>query len=128
MEFLVHMDVLLPPGMPPDERQRLLEQEAARGRELIGEGTLVRIWRIPGRQSNWSLYRAADATALHAAVTSLPLWPYMDVRAPAGRRARGGSVGGGRDHGPARVAVDLAASNVVDPSTQTKSLSHRESS
>jgi muconolactone D-isomerase len=80
MEFLVRIDVHLPPDMPADERTRLLELESARGRELIAEGTLARIWRIPGRQSNWSLYSAPDATAVHAAVTSLPLWPYMDVR------------------------------------------------
>ena len=49
--------------------------EHARGKELIAEGTLVRIWRLPGRQSNVSLYRVDDANAVHAAVTSLPLWP-----------------------------------------------------
>jgi muconolactone D-isomerase len=80
MEFLVHIDVHLPPDMPDDDRKRLLELESARGRELIAEGTLARIWRIPGRRSNWSLYSAPDANAVHAAVTSLPLWPYMDVR------------------------------------------------
>jgi muconolactone D-isomerase len=80
VEFLVRIDVHLPPDMPADERKRLLELELARGRELIAEGTLARIWRIPGRQSNWSLYSAQDASAVHAAVTSLPLWPYMDVR------------------------------------------------
>ena len=83
MEFLVRIDVHIPPDMPPEERGRLLEREAARGRELIAAGTLVRIWRIPGRQSNWSVYRAEDATAVHAAITSLPLWPYMDVRVEA---------------------------------------------
>ena len=80
MEFLVRIDVHLPPDMPADDRERLLELESARGRELIAEGTLARIWRIPGRWSNWSLYSAQDATAVHAAVTSLPLWPYMEVQ------------------------------------------------
>ena len=80
MEFLVRIDVHIPADMPADERTRLLQLESARGKELIADGTLVRIWRIPGRQSNWSLYNAEDANAVHAAVTSLPLWPYMDVR------------------------------------------------
>ena len=80
MEFLVRIDVHLPPDMPADDRARLLQLESARGKELIAEGTLARIWRIPGRQSNVSLYSAEDANAVHAAVTSLPLWPYMDVR------------------------------------------------
>jgi muconolactone D-isomerase len=79
MEFLVHIDVHLPPDLSPDERSQLLARESARGKELITQGTLKRIWRIPGRQANWSLYEAEDATAVHAAITSLPLWPYMDV-------------------------------------------------
>ncbi len=43
----------------------------------------MRIWRLPGRFANVSLYRTADATELHAALTSLPLWPFMDVRVEA---------------------------------------------
>ena len=37
------------------------------------------LWRIPGRWANWSLYDVADATALHEALTSLPLYPWMDI-------------------------------------------------
>jgi muconolactone D-isomerase len=40
---------------------------------------LVRLWRIPGRTANWGLWRAADATELHDALTSLPLWPHMHI-------------------------------------------------
>jgi muconolactone D-isomerase len=70
-------------GLTEDRRRELLAAEHRRGRELIEQGLLVRIWRLPGRFANISLYRAADATELHAAVTSLPLWPYMDVRVEA---------------------------------------------
>ena len=83
MEFLVHIDITLPDGLPEDRRRELLAAEHRRGRELIEQGLLVRIWRLPGRFANISLYRAAGATELHAAVTSLPLWPYMDVRVEA---------------------------------------------
>lgn len=83
MEFLVHIDITLPEGLPEERRRELLAAEHRRGRELIEQGLLVRIWRLPGRFANISLYRAADATELHAAVTSLPLWPYMDVRVEA---------------------------------------------
>ena len=37
------------------------------------------MWRVPGRTANWGIWEAADATALHAAITSLPLFPYLDV-------------------------------------------------
>jgi muconolactone D-isomerase len=80
VEFLVHIDIHLPAKMPAELRADLLAREAARGRELLADGTLVRIWRVPGRLANVSLYRAADAAAVHAAITSLPMWPWMDVR------------------------------------------------
>jgi muconolactone D-isomerase len=82
-EFLVHIDVHLPPDMDPARRAELLAAERARGLELIEQGLLVRIWRVPGRLANVSLYRAADATEVHAAVTSLPLWPWFDARVEA---------------------------------------------
>jgi muconolactone D-isomerase len=83
MEFLVHIDISLPHGLPEERRRELVAAEQDRARELIEQGLLVRIWRLPGRFANISLYRAADATELHAALTSLPLWPYMDVRVEA---------------------------------------------
>jgi muconolactone D-isomerase len=83
MEFLVHIDISLPDGLPDERRRELIAAEHRRGEELIHQGVLVRIWRLPGRFANVSLYRAADATELHAALVSLPLWPYMDVRVEA---------------------------------------------
>lgn len=79
MEFLVRMEVTLPPDMDPGVQASLLEDEAKRGRELIEAGTIVRIWRIPGRYANTGIWEAADATALHDAITSLPLFPYVDA-------------------------------------------------
>jgi len=69
--------------MPPDERARLVALEAGRGRELIAMGKLRRIWRVPGRWANVAVYEAIDATELHALVSSLPLWPWMDVSVEA---------------------------------------------
>jgi muconolactone D-isomerase len=83
MEFLARIEVGLPPDMPEDRRRELLEAESARGRELIADGSLVRIWRVPGRRANVSLYRAADATELHALIASLPLYPWLDISVEA---------------------------------------------
>lgn len=79
MEFLVRIQVGLPDGFNPDERDRLVAAETARGTELMAEGIVRRIWRVPGRWANVSLYDVADATALHDALSSLPLWPWMEV-------------------------------------------------
>lgn len=79
MEFLVRVEIHLPPTMSPEERARLTAAESARAAALASEGRLLRLWRLPGRRANWGLWRAPDATALHDALTSLPLWPYMDI-------------------------------------------------
>ena len=79
MEFLVHIEVLWPRDGDPEERSRLVAAEGARARELIADGTLRRIWRVPGRWANYGLWVADDATALHAALTSLPLWSWCDI-------------------------------------------------
>ncbi|MGD0980360.1 MAG: muconolactone Delta-isomerase family protein [Solirubrobacteraceae bacterium] len=79
MEFLVEIDISLPPGLD----EALLEAEVARGGELADAGMLRAVWRVPGRFANRAIWSADDATALHAALVSLPLWPYMDVRVTA---------------------------------------------
>jgi muconolactone D-isomerase len=83
MDFLVHIAVTLPPAMPCAEREALFSAESVRAAALADAGRLVRLWRIPGRSANWGLWRASDATELHEALTSLPLWPYMDIEVTA---------------------------------------------
>lgn len=79
MEFLVNIEINWPPDADPEDRERLFAVELARGRELAEAGVMKRLWRVPGRWANWGLWEAADATALHEAISSLPLWPWMDV-------------------------------------------------
>lgn len=78
-EWLVRIDVDWPPTEPAQRRDELLAAESARVGELIESGTISRLWRIPGRWSSWSIWRAPDAAAVHAAIISLPLWPWMAV-------------------------------------------------
>jgi muconolactone D-isomerase len=79
MEFLVEIETRLPPDMPERERLSLLERERQRGDDLRRDGTIFRIWRLPGRMANVGVWRAADATELHAAIVSLPLHPWQEV-------------------------------------------------
>ena len=83
MEFLVHIEVLWPPDGDPEEKARLSAAEGARARELIAEGRIRRLWRIPGRWANYGLWEAPDATTLHIALTSLPLAPWCDIEVEA---------------------------------------------
>lgn len=90
MEFLLEIEVRLPPSMEDAERARLIGAERARGRELAEQGVIRAIWRVPGRFANRAIWSAADATDLHDAIQSLPLWPYIDVVVtPLARHALG---------------------------------------
>lgn len=73
----------LPPSLTADERAELTTREQARGYELKSAGTIKRMWRIPGRVANVGIWEAADPTALHAAISSLPLFPYIDAHVTA---------------------------------------------
>jgi muconolactone D-isomerase len=79
MEFLVSVEIDWPADGDPELRERLFAAELERGRELARAGTMKRLWRVPGRWANWGLWEAPDATALHEALSSLPLWPWMSI-------------------------------------------------
>lgn len=83
MEFLVRIEIVWPPDAPTEDRERIFAEELAAGQRLAAQGKLRRLWRIPGRWANWSLYDVRDATELHAALTSLPLYPWMDIEVHA---------------------------------------------
>ena len=79
MEFLALIEVRSPPDRDPDELARTMAAETARVKELTEAGTLKRLWRIPGRWANWTLWEAPDATALHQGLTSLPMYPWLEI-------------------------------------------------
>lgn len=77
MEFLVHITVNWPADGDTEQKQRLIVEEGERARQLATAGTIKRLWRIPGRWANVGLWEAPDATALHEALVSLPLFPWV---------------------------------------------------
>jgi muconolactone D-isomerase len=44
---------------------------------------LKRLWRVPGRNATVGLYEADDPAALHDALMSLPMAPWLDVHVEA---------------------------------------------
>ena len=64
-------------------KEEIFAAELLQGQKLAREGKLKRLWRIPGRWANWSLYDVKDATELHEALTSLPLFPWMNIQVQA---------------------------------------------
>lgn len=78
MDFLVTIEVRRL-DVSAEEEHALRAQERARGEQFITGGQLQRIWRLPGSRASISVWSVADATALHGAVSSFPLFPWMDV-------------------------------------------------
>jgi muconolactone D-isomerase len=83
MEFLVRTDNLLPPDTPDQTREQLRVAERERANQLREAGILKRLWRVPGRNATVGLYEADDPAALHDALTSLPMWKWLDVSVEA---------------------------------------------
>lgn len=83
MEFLVRTRLTRPASATDEDVAELMAAERARGDELIAAGTIKRLWRVPGEWGAWVLYEAPDATAVHTAITSLPLYKWMAVEVHA---------------------------------------------
>jgi muconolactone D-isomerase len=79
VEFLVEIEIRFPTDLDEERRRALLNAESARGTALAQAGVLRAIWRVPGRSANVGIWSATDATVLHDALVSLPLWPYMNA-------------------------------------------------
>ena len=78
-EYLVSIELGDTRGIDENSMAELRSAEWVRGQELRARGTLKRIWRIPGRDANVGIWTANNATELHEAITSLPLYPWMTV-------------------------------------------------
>lgn len=79
MEFLVRIVINWPPDGDAVELARLQAAERERAKALAAEGRIRRMWRTPGQRANWGIWEASDATQLHAAISSLPFFPYLAV-------------------------------------------------
>lgn len=79
MQFLVEIRSQMGPDTDPELVADVTRRERERGRELVAAGTIRQIWRIAGRRDNVGIWEAPDSAALHAAISSLPAFPWLDV-------------------------------------------------
>lgn len=80
MLFHVEMTVKLPADMTRDEAGALKSREKALAQQLQRDGKWLHLWRVAGRYANVSIFDVNDNDELHALLSSLPLWPFMDVK------------------------------------------------
>lgn len=83
MEFLVTLRQDWAALRERPDLDELVAAERRVGKALVEDGTIERIWRLPGRRGNVGIWRAGDATALHAALETLPLWRWLDAEVVA---------------------------------------------
>lgn len=80
MLFHVRMDVNIPPSMPVDEANALKKTEKELALALQASGKWRHLWRVVGQYANISIFDVESSEELHALLTSLPLFPYMQVQ------------------------------------------------
>jgi muconolactone D-isomerase len=73
------MDVALPQSMPPEQAALLKQDEKELARRLQQEGKWRHLWRIAGQYANVSIFDVGSVDELHTLLTSLPLFPYMQI-------------------------------------------------
>lgn len=79
MLFHVRMDVRLPRDLPADEAEALKASERVRAGELQRAGKWRHLWRIAGHYANVSIFDVGNPQELHDILSTLPLFPFMDV-------------------------------------------------
>ena len=79
MLYHVRMDVRPPYGIDPAEFDRLKSEEKARAEALQREGKWVHLWRIAGQYANISVFDVGSNDELHAILSGLPLFPFMEI-------------------------------------------------
>lgn len=79
MLYLVHMVVNIPSDLPAEEFAALKEVEKNYSQDLQRDGRWAELWRVVGQYANYSIFDVAGNDELHEILSSLPLFPYMDV-------------------------------------------------
>ena len=83
MLFHVKMTVTPPQGLAAAEFDKLKTLERARAAELQTAGTWRHLWRIAGHYANISIFDVADTAELHDIISTLPLFPFMEIEVAA---------------------------------------------
>jgi len=79
MLYCVHMDVRPPSDLDPERFERLKSEEKARAQQLQREGKWRHLWRVAGRYANISVFDVASNDELHAILSGLPLFAFMEI-------------------------------------------------
>jgi muconolactone D-isomerase len=76
---MAQMQVRLSEEMASADLERLKQSERERAQQIMRAGKWPHLWRIAGRFANISIFDVASIDELHDLISSLPMFPYMDV-------------------------------------------------
>ena len=79
MLFQVQMDVRIPHDLAVATADQLKKTERERAQQLQREGKWRHLWRIAGRYANVSVFDVSGPEELHDILSSLPLFPFMEI-------------------------------------------------
>ena len=79
MLYHVRMNVRPPHDIDPERFERLKAEEKARSQELQRQGKWLHLWRIAGQYANVSVFDVESHDELHSLLSTLPLFPFMEI-------------------------------------------------
>lgn len=79
MLFQVQMDVRIPHDLDPAKADALKKAERERAQALQSQGKWRHLWRHAGRYANTSIFDVEGAQELHEILSTLPLFPFMEI-------------------------------------------------
>lgn len=79
MLFQVQITIKIPQGVDKVEVEKLSAAEIEQVKQLQRDGRWLHIWRVAGKWANISILDLQGPDELHQIISSLPLFPYMEV-------------------------------------------------
>lgn len=80
MIYVVEMDVNLPGSWDESKIQDYMKRERETSQKWQNSGKWVYLWRVSGKYSNISVLDVESPDELHQIISSLPLFPYMQIK------------------------------------------------
>jgi muconolactone D-isomerase len=79
MLFHVSITVRVPHDVDAETIRQMNAKEHERALELQRQRKWLHLWRVAGKWSNISVFEVENPAELHEILSSLPLYPFMDV-------------------------------------------------
>lgn len=80
MVFVVEMDVSIPDSWSDEKIAEMLAREKECSQKWQASGKWKHLWRVTARYANISVLEVDGPDELHEIISSLPLFPYMNIK------------------------------------------------